>query len=53
MDGSETRNPYLSGNFAPVADESEFELKVQGEIPAGLAGALAQQPCAPGRGLIH
>ncbi|HWA63734.1 MAG TPA: carotenoid oxygenase family protein, partial [Caulobacteraceae bacterium] len=41
MDGSQApRNPYLSGNFAPVRSEDDFELKVSGEIPAGLAGAF-------------
>ncbi len=40
MDGSLPPNPYLSGNFAPVADESDFELTVTGEIPADLAGAF-------------
>jgi carotenoid cleavage dioxygenase len=40
MDGSQRIDPYLSGNFAPVADESDFELKITGEIPAALAGAF-------------
>jgi carotenoid cleavage dioxygenase len=40
MDGSLPPDPYLSGNFAPVADESDFELAVTGEIPADLAGAF-------------
>ena len=40
MDGSQTINPYLAGNFAPVADEADFELVVTGELPSGLAGAL-------------
>ncbi len=34
-------NPYLSGNFAPVREESVFDnLPMTGEIPAGLRGAL-------------
>ncbi|MDB5431825.1 MAG: carotenoid oxygenase [Caulobacter sp.] len=33
-------SPYLSGNFAPVRSEDDFELTVTGEIPAGLKGAL-------------
>jgi carotenoid cleavage dioxygenase len=33
-------SPYLSGNFAPVRTEDDFELKVRGQIPAGLRGAL-------------
>jgi carotenoid cleavage dioxygenase-like enzyme len=40
MDGSQVINPYLVGNFAPVRSEDDFELKVSGEIPAGLAGAF-------------
>jgi carotenoid cleavage dioxygenase-like enzyme len=40
MDGSLPPNPYLSGNFAPVADEADHELTVTGEIPADLAGAF-------------
>ncbi len=33
-------NPYLSGNFAPLATEDDFELTVTGEIPRDLAGTL-------------
>jgi len=34
-------NPYLAGNFAPVANEDDFQdLPVQGEIPAALRGAF-------------
>ena len=40
MDGSQTVNPFLAGNYAPVHDEVDFELTVTGEVPAGLAGAL-------------
>jgi carotenoid cleavage dioxygenase len=40
MDGDARINPYLAGNFAPVRTEDDFELRVQGEIPAGLRGAL-------------
>ena len=40
MDGSVRVNPYLSGNFAPVAGEDDFDLVVKGEIPADLAGAF-------------
>jgi carotenoid cleavage dioxygenase-like enzyme len=40
MDGSQTINPYLTGNFAPIHDEDDFDLAVTGEIPAGLAGAF-------------
>jgi carotenoid cleavage dioxygenase-like enzyme len=56
MDGTQTQNPYLSGNFAPVADESEFELKVEGQIPADLAGAFYRNgpnPQFPPRGQHH
>ncbi|ARJ04172.1 carotenoid oxygenase [Cnuibacter physcomitrellae] len=36
-----TDNKFLNGPFAPWAEESEaFDLPVQGEIPADLAGAL-------------
>lgn len=40
MDGSVRINPYLTGNFAPVRSEDDFDLKVEGEIPAGMAGSL-------------
>ncbi|HEX6859650.1 MAG TPA: carotenoid oxygenase family protein [Caulobacteraceae bacterium] len=40
MDGAVRINPYLDGNFAPVRSEDDFDLKVTGEIPAGLAGTL-------------
>ena len=40
MDGSPRIDPYLSGNFAPVRSEDDFELAVVGEIPAGLNGAF-------------
>jgi carotenoid cleavage dioxygenase len=40
MDGSLPPNPYLSGNFAPVADESDFRLEIVGDMPRDLAGAF-------------
>src|SRR5690348_7423314 len=40
MDGSTVISPYLTGNFGPVRSEDDFELRVEGEIPAGLAGAF-------------
>ena len=41
MDGpTVTTNPYLSGNFAPVRSEDDFDLEVTGEFPAGLRGAF-------------
>ncbi|UTP40626.1 carotenoid oxygenase family protein [Phenylobacterium sp. LH3H17] len=40
MDGDVRINPYLSGNFAPVRSEDDFDLEVVGEIPAGLKGTL-------------
>jgi carotenoid cleavage dioxygenase-like enzyme len=40
MDGSHPINTYLSGNFAPVRGEDDFDLDVVGQIPAGLAGAF-------------
>lgn len=40
MDGSVHINPFLTGNFAPVRSEDDFDLPVTGEIPAGLAGTL-------------
>lgn len=40
MDGEVRINPYLTGNFAPVRSEDDFDLKVTGEIPAGLRGVL-------------
>jgi len=53
MDGSTRINPYLTGNFAPVADEADFQnLPVVGEIPAGLAGMFYRNgpnpQCEPG-----
>jgi carotenoid cleavage dioxygenase-like enzyme len=34
-------NPYLSGNFAPIAQEDDFkDLRTTGEIPRGLHGAF-------------
>ena len=33
MDGSPPTNPYLSGNYAPVRSEDDFDLEVTGEIP--------------------
>jgi carotenoid cleavage dioxygenase len=40
MDGDVRINPYLSGNFAPVRSEDDFDLVVKGEIPRELRGAL-------------
>ena len=40
MDGDVRINPYLSGNFAPVRSEDDYELTVTGEIPKGLRGTL-------------
>jgi carotenoid cleavage dioxygenase len=40
VDGSQTTSPFLRGNFAPVRSEDDFELKVTGEMPRGLAGSL-------------
>jgi carotenoid cleavage dioxygenase-like enzyme len=40
MDGTQTVNPFLAGNYAPVSDEADFDLTITGEIPAGLAGTL-------------
>src|SRR3990167_4721291 len=40
MDGDVRINPYLSGNFAPVRSEDDFDLEVVGEIPTGLKGTL-------------
>ena len=40
MDGSQPINAYLSGNFAPVHSEDDFELEVVGEIPEALNGTL-------------
>jgi carotenoid cleavage dioxygenase len=33
-------SPYLRGNFGPISTEDDFDLKVRGELPADLAGAL-------------
>ncbi|WP_421736635.1 carotenoid oxygenase family protein [Caulobacter sp.] len=40
MDGEVRINPFLSGNFAPVRSEDDFELPVEGALPAGLSGTL-------------
>jgi carotenoid cleavage dioxygenase-like enzyme len=40
MDGDVRINPFLAGNFAPVRSEDDWELKVTGEIPKDLHGAL-------------
>lgn len=40
MDGSQPINPYLAGNFAPVADEIDAELTVTGDMPRDLFGAF-------------
>ncbi|HEY5006672.1 MAG TPA: carotenoid oxygenase family protein [Caulobacteraceae bacterium] len=40
MDGSPRINAYLSGNFAPVRSEDDFDLEVVGQIPAGIRGAF-------------
>ncbi|ACG77168.1 retinal pigment epithelial membrane protein [Phenylobacterium zucineum HLK1] len=40
MDGDARINPYLTGNFAPVRSEDDFDLPVVGEIPRELRGAL-------------
>src|SRR3954449_7016890 len=65
MDGEVRINPYLAGNFAPVRSEDDFDLRVQGEIPAGMRGALFRigpkpqfQPKEPhhwfgGDGMVH
>jgi hypothetical protein len=39
MDGSQPINPYLTGNFAPIHGEDDFDLEVTGEMTAkvGLA----------------
>jgi carotenoid cleavage dioxygenase len=61
-----SENPYLSGNFAPVADElSSIYLPVSGSIPRELEGRLLRigpNPVAPrapthhwflGNGMVH
>jgi carotenoid cleavage dioxygenase len=40
MDGEARINPFLSGNFAPVRSEDDFDLTVEGTLPAGLNGTL-------------
>jgi carotenoid cleavage dioxygenase len=40
MDGDVRINPFLSGNFAPVRSEDDFELTVEGTLPPGLKGTL-------------
>src|SRR3984885_6752375 len=40
MDGSSSTNSYLSGNYAPVRSEDDYDLEVVGEFPSGLNGAF-------------
>jgi carotenoid cleavage dioxygenase-like enzyme len=40
MDGEVRINPFLSGNFAPVRSEDDFDLTVEGVLPADLTGTL-------------
>jgi carotenoid cleavage dioxygenase len=41
MNAPVRHNPYLTGNFGPIATEDDFaDLKVTGEIPKGLNGAF-------------
>lgn len=40
MDGDARINPYLTGNFAPIRSEDDFDLPVKGEVPRELRGAL-------------
>lgn len=40
MDGEIRINPFLTGNFAPVRSEDDFELTVEGTLPSGLSGVL-------------
>jgi carotenoid cleavage dioxygenase-like enzyme len=65
MDGSTRVNPFLSGNYAPVRSEDDFELEVVGELPTSLNGALYRtgpnpqfEPRVPyhwftGDGMVH
>jgi len=39
MDGSQIANPYLTGNFGPIADEADIDLTVVGDMPRDLFGA--------------
>jgi len=42
---SQPENPYLSGNYAPVDDESTVHhLKVIGQIPKDLCGIYIASP---------
>jgi carotenoid cleavage dioxygenase len=67
MNAPARNNPYLSGNFAPIRSEDDFDdLPVTGEIPRELAGRLYRtgpnpqfDPCDPnyhwfaGDGMLH
>jgi carotenoid cleavage dioxygenase-like enzyme len=47
---------YLEGNFAPIPDESDFELEVTGTLPPELSGAYYRNgpnPQFPPRGRYH
>lgn len=61
-----TENPFLSGNYAPVTEETTaFDLPVQGEIPPSLRGRLLRIGSNPvdadpatyhwflGNGMVH
>lgn len=56
MPGDTAQNPFLSGNFAPVRSEDDFQLTVRGELPRDLNGALLRvgpNPQFPPRGAYH
>lgn len=58
-------NPHLAGNLAPIRTEDDFDLKVRGQIPESVRGALYRNgpnpqfdPAGPyhafiGDGMIH
>ena len=39
MADGQTVNPHLSGNLAPILSEDDFDLTVEGQIPANMHGA--------------
>jgi len=65
MDGATRVDPYLSGNFAPVRSEDDFQLEITGQFPRELAGAFYRNGANPqfeprgdyhwfiGDGMIH
>jgi carotenoid cleavage dioxygenase-like enzyme len=53
MDGSPSTNSYLSGNYAPVRSEDDYDLEVAGEFPSSLRGAFYRNGPNPQIGILE